>query len=95
MRDVPYTKHLVDTGRLSVVKDAWPFEKDTVVQFEARGNSIHELATSFVADYHYLSMFTTGDAVPVIRPTRNRDVGGVFDGWAVEADRLTKSSAAA
>jgi len=77
LRTDPYTKHLVEKGRLSIVTDSWPYNDRKVVRFEAAAKG----EDAFIADYLWLSQFQTYYAEPSVRTDCAQPLEGVFISW--------------
>lgn len=84
----PYTKHLVETGRLVVMKDSWPFDDRQVVRFKAAESK----SPAFLADYLWLSLLETHYGEATFRTDPRQHLEWVFDGWAEAAAKAIRAA---
>lgn len=84
----PYTKHLIETGRLVVEKDSWPFDDRKVVRFTAAGDN----QPAFLADYLWLSMLETYYGEQAFYRDPGQPLGLMFENWAREAEAARKAA---
>lgn len=84
----PYTKHLIETGRLVIEKDSWPFEDRKVARFTSAGDN----QPAFLADYLWLSMLETYYGEQTFYLDRGQSLGLMFEGWAREAAAAHKAA---
>lgn len=84
----PYTKYLIETGRLVLETDSWPFDDRKVVRFTAAGNN----EPPFLADYLWLSMLDTYYGEQAFYRDPGQSLGLMFDGWARQAEAARQAA---
>ncbi len=85
LRRHPYTQHLLETGRLTLENDSYPFEKEKIVRFVSAATS----EEAYLADYLWLSMLGTYYAEMAFRPECGQNLDRIFDNWFKVAESHT------
>lgn len=84
----PYTKHLVETGRLVIETDSWPFNDRKVVRFKAAGDN----EPAFLADYLWLSLMGTHYGEATFQKDPGQELEWMFDRWAAVAAEARRAA---
>lgn len=88
LRRHPYTQHLLDTGRLKLETDSFPYQNEKIVRFESAATN----EETFLADYLWLSMLDTYYGEMAFRPEYGQSLDPTFAQWSMVAERFTQAA---